>query len=320
MAGEVPLDLVVSARTSIATDIIALDLIAADGCRLPPHEPGAHIDVVIDGIGRRSYSLYDWPGDGRSYRIAVLNVADGRGGSMAVHRDWSVGQTIKAYGPRNLFPLQPDGHSLLFAGGIGITPLLAMARKLLSDGRPFTLHYCARSIDRLAFAVEIQDAPLGEHVRLYFDDGPPDQRLDLDDIFRNALPNTHIYTCGPLGFIRAVEESAILQAIRAEYLHHELFSTDAVIGRNAPFDVIVASSGARVTVSENETIVEALKRVGIDVPVSYEQGICGTCATRVIDGLPDHRDSFLMDDEREVGGLVTLCCSRALTSELILDL
>jgi vanillate O-demethylase ferredoxin subunit len=315
----------VAAKLPAAEDICALELHSIDGAPLPAFSAGAHIDLHLgDGLVRQ-YSLAGSPADSSRYLLGVLLEPASRGGSAAVHRRLRVGDLLGASLPRNHFALDPDApHSLLLAGGIGVTPLLSMAEQLQLDGRGFELHYCTRSAARTAFAERLRDSAWAARVRLHHDDAEPAQRLDLARTLADAPPATHLYVCGPRGFIDWVLQGARDAGWDEARLHREYFAADpapAADGGDAEFDVELASSSRVVRVPPGQTIVQALGAAGVDVPTSCEQGICGTCLTRVLAGTPLHRDSYLTDDERAAGDQMLPCCSRAAAgARLVLDL
>ena len=271
-----------------ARDICGFEFVSDDGSPLPGFEAGAHIDVHLPGGLVRQYSLCNHPEHADRYQIAVLRDADGRGGSRAIHDEVRQGDTVRIGVPRNQFPLAPDApHHLLLAGGIGVTPILSMAERLFSSGMPFDMHYCARSTDRMAFVERINAAGFHDRARLHVDDGDPGQRFDLAAVLAAAPAGTHLYVCGPRGFMDAVLNAA----------------------RERNWDVPAEC-----------TVIAALAANGVDVLTSCEQGVCGTCATRVLEGEPDHRDAYLTDDEKAAGDQFMPCCSRSRSDLLVLDL
>lgn len=311
----------VTRKSTIADGICAFELVPVEGGKLPEFTAGAHIDVVTPSGHTRQYSLCSPDWGGRSYRIAVLREQSGRGGSQSMHNDVREGDLIKVSTPRNHFALEKaSSPSLLLAGGIGITPILAMAYELLEQGREFELHYCTRSAQRTAFKDELSQKFAGR-ARVYHDDGPSEQRFDLAGTLSNAPAGAHLYVCGPAGFIDAVVNQASRSGWSQERVHREFFSAAQVDkGGDTPFEVVVASSGLIATVGANQTVVEALAKIGVEVLTSCEQGVCGTCVTRILEGLPDHRDCFFTDAERSEGDQFTPCCSRAVSDRLVLDL
>jgi vanillate O-demethylase ferredoxin subunit len=308
-------------KTMEAEGICSFELAALPGQALPDFAPGAHIDVHLAQGLVRQYSLCGDPAERQLWRIAVLREPASRGGSAAMHDQVAVGDRLRVSAPRNLFALCPAGPSLLLAGGIGVTPLLSMARALHRQGRPFAMHYGARSAARMAFRAEISAAPYTNQVRCHVDDGDAAQRLDVDAVLRNAAADTHLYVCGPGGFMAHVLDTARRLAWPEERLHREYFAAAEVDSTaDRVFEVQLVRSGKRCSVAAGQTVLDALLAMGIDVPSSCEAGVCGTCLTRVLEGTPDHRDSFLTDAERRANDQFTPCCSRSLTPVLVLDL
>lgn len=305
-----------------ARDICGFEFVSDDGSPLPRFDAGAHIDVHLPGGLVRQYSLCNHPGHGDRYQIAVLRDADGRGGSRAIHDEVRQGDTVKIGMPRNHFPLASNvPHHLLLAGGIGVTPILCMAERLFSSGIAFDLHYCARSTDRMAFVERINAAGFHDRARFHVDDGDPAQRFDLAAVLAAVPDGTHLYVCGPRGFMDAVLAEARARHWADARLHYEFFggaveSSDT----DRAFQVRIASSGQVIDVPSACTVVAALAANGVDVLTSCEQGVCGTCMTRVLQGEPDHRDSYLTDDEKAAGDQFMPCCSRSRTDLLVLDL
>lgn len=314
----------VTRKLPVATDICVFELAPADGEPLPAFTAGAHIDVHVDGLIRQ-YSLCNSPSERGVYRIGVLRDPLSRGGSVAMHA-LKDGATFEISAPKNHFPLDEHAaHTILLAGGIGITPLLCMAGQLHEADRSFELHYCAREPARAAFRERLAEPGLGPRTQFYFDSDAQDRRIDLSRVLAKPAANTHLYVCGPAGFIDAVLAAAAQAGWAAANLHREYFSAapqpaGVGVGADGAFQVSLAHSGRVVDVPAGTTIVDALRGCGIEVPVSCEQGVCGTCLTRVLSGEPDHRDVYLTDDERAANDQMLPCCSRAKTPMLVLDL
>jgi ferredoxin-NADP reductase len=306
-------------------DVTAFELVHPWGRTLPGYQAGAHIDVYLPGGFMRTYSLAlaapssaaAGPGCTR-YVIGVKREAAGRGGSASLHDRVHEGDLLAISTPRNTFPLHPQArHHLLLAGGIGLTPLLAMAQQLEREGRAFTLCVFARSPSHLAFADVL--AALGPNVRLHFDEpaagtaGLPASRLDIARLVQHHEPGTHLYLCGPAGFMRTVLDATAHWP--DDHVHLEYFAppaADAAAGLDEPFTLVVADRGIEVAVAADQSAVDALHDLGIDVPTSCAQGVCGTCVVSLasVEGnAPDHRDHCLTATERHVK--VALCCSRA---------
>ena len=310
-------------RAVAAEGIISLQLRPAGGGRLPRFSAGAHVDLHLPNGLIRQYSLCGDPRDDDLYEIAILREEQGRGGSKSAHDDLREGDTLRISVPRNHFPLEQAPHTLLFAGGIGITPLLAMARQLHEDVASFELHYCARSRSRAAFADCLAAAPFSDSVHFHFDDGPEARRLDADYVCRTAVAGSRLYVCGPAGFMDHVMSAARGAGWPDERIHHEYFSAPAPAHGTASgdgFEVECARAGKVVPVPAGQSIVAALRSHGIEVQLSCEQGICGTCSIRVLQGVPDHRDHFLTASEKAANDRLLACCSRALSARLVVDL
>lgn len=308
-----------------AQDICVFELAPVDANeKLPPFAAGAHIDVQVGNGLTRQYSLCNPQEGANSYVIAVLKEPSSRGGSRAMHETIRAGDTLRISEPRNHFPLAHDAkRSVLFAGGIGITPILCMAERLAMTGADFELHYCSRARERTAFVDRILQSSLASRVRFHFDDGSDAQKLDLQQTIGAVSEGTHLYVCGPGGFMDWVLTSAKSFGWNEHQLHKEYFSAAVeknVQGDDVAFDVQVASTGQVFRVPPGRTVIAVLEENGIDVPVSCEQGVCGTCLTRVLQGEPDHRDLFMTDEERAANDQFTPCCSRSKSPCLVLDL
>jgi vanillate O-demethylase ferredoxin subunit len=304
-----------------AEDIFSFEFASADGTPLPPFSAGSHIDVHAGPGLVRQYSLCNDPAENHRYLIAVLRDPKSRGGSIAMHESLREGDIVTISEPRNHFPLVQAKNYLMFAGGIGITPILCMAERLAQANAAFSLHYCARAPERTAFQQRIGAAGFAERAQFHFDSGPPDQKLNLDEVLDKQSPDTHLYVCGPSGFIEYITSTARAKGWPDERIHLEYFgAAPQKTTGEGEFEVKIASSGHCYIVPPDKSVVQALAAHGIDIPVSCEQGICGTCITRVLDGTPDHRDYYLTDDEHAKNDQFTPCCSRAKTRMLVLDL
>jgi vanillate O-demethylase ferredoxin subunit len=304
-----------------AEDIVSLLLHGED---LPPFKAGAHIEVQLPGALTRQYSLCSGPDDPHVYEIAVLREPTSRGGSKAVHDVLQVGQFIEISTPRNLFPLDATAsRTLLLAGGIGVTPILSMANECARENRAFEMHYCARTPAKMAFADRLKRSPIAPHCHLHFDDGPRKQQIDLARVLANPRVGHHLYVCGPSGFINATLDTAAASGWADAQLHREFFSAPASEhdeGDDKAFTVALARSGLQTEVPPGVSIVKALEDIGVFVPTSCAEGICGMCVVPVLEGIPEHRDFILSADERARNDRLTACCSRAKTPMLVLDL
>lgn len=310
------LDVVIAGKKPLARDIVELELQSGDGEPLPGWEAGAHVDLYIRSGLVRQYSLTGDPATGQ-YRLGILLDPASRGGSSAVHGQLQQGHRVRIGRPRNNFPLNADAsHTILFAGGIGITPMLGMAHVLEATGASWEMHYCARTADRMAFVDELSG--FGDRVHLHVDTGPKDQHLDIAAVLGGPSPDRHLYVCGPSGFMDFVTSSAELAGWQDAQVHLERFGAELNTD-GAPFTVVAAKSEVSFDVNPGETIADCLARAGIDVQVSCQSGVCGTCLTRVIEGMPDHRDLVQTDIEKASNDKITVCCSRSKTRKLILD-
>ena len=313
----------VTRKTAETADICTFELVAESGGPLPSFSAGAHIDVQVPGTNiTRQYSLCNDPQESHRYLIGVLRDPASRGGSVAMHETIQEGQILQISTPKNHFPLAHEArHSLLLAGGIGVTPILCMAERLANSGSTFEMHYCTRSRDHMAFHERIDKARFAEHVQLHFDDGEVAQKLDLAKVLRAPAAGVHLYVCGPKGFMDAVLGHARTQGWPENQLHYEFFSAEvAKSSADASFEVKLASSGRIIRVPPDQTVTQALSAAGVDVPTSCEQGVCGTCLTRVLEGIPDHKDMYLTPEEQAANDQFTPCCSRSKSAMLVLDL
>lgn len=312
----------VERRHAEAEDICSYELVSADGAELPAFTAGAHIDVHVAPGLVRQYSLCNPPHERHRYLIGVLRDPSSRGGSQAMHDCVQAGATLRISAPKNHFPLVDAEQSLLLAGGIGVTPILAMAEALSAQGADFQMHYCARSPERTAFRERIAAAPFAAHVHVHYDSGDAAQKLDLPALLAQLDRKTHIYLCGPAGFIDHVKASAKAQDWPQEQLHLEYFGASAApaAGGDQAFEVKLASSGKVYASPAGTSVLRVLNDAGVFIPASCEQGVCGTCLTRVLEGVPDHRDLYLEESEHAANDQFTPCCSRSKTPTLLLDL
>lgn len=312
----------VAAKHSVATDIATFDLVDVEGRALPPFSAGSHIDVHVTDQLVRQYSLCNDSSENHRYLIGVLHDGKSRGGSAAMHERLKVGDVVRISEPKNHFPLANGAkRSVLMAGGIGITPILCMAERLAASDADFELHYCTRSRDRTAFRDRIASSSFATQVKFHFDDGEATQRLDLAATLASPQPGVHLYVCGPKGFMDAALAAARDAGWPSDRLHYEFFSAEvAPSASDESFEVKLASSGRVVLVAKDQTVIQALAAAGVDIPTSCEQGVCGTCLTRVIDGIPDHKDLFMAPEEQALNDQFTPCCSRSKTRQLVLDI
>lgn len=286
-----------------------------DGAVLPKAEPGAHIDLHLPNGMMRQYSLCTADGDPRAYVVGVKRDRASRGGSRYIHEYLQVGEILKIGGPRNNFPLKEDaGHSVLIAGGIGVTPIWCMAQRLVKLGRSFELHYACRTRSEAAFLEELEALP---QAKLHFDD-EAGGFLDLAPIVVNAPAGAHFYCCGPLPMLAGYEAAA--KALPAEQVHVEYFSAKEEAATGGGYVVELRRSGREFPIPEGRTILQVLRDAGVDVPYSCEEGVCGACETQVISGEVDHRDNILTEKERLESKTIMVCCSGAKSARLVLDL
>ena len=314
------LQAIVQRREEQGHDVLVVDLVRADGGELPAFDAGAHIDLHLgDGLVRQ-YSLAGSPSERGSYRLGILKDPKSRGGSVAAHQRLQVGATLRIGVPRNHFPLSSDAvHTVLVGGGIGITPMIAMAHTLSGAGQPFELHYCGRTEVACAFLDDLRSSAFAKQVHTHFDDAGEAQRLDLGAVLSPAVAGTHLYVCGPAGFMDWVIAEAQRLGLPDAQIHKEYFQVETDASGQA-FDIVTKKTGQRVRVAEGQSIVDALSSIGIKVQVSCEQGVCGTCLCNVLEGVPDHRDVFLTDEEKADNDQILLCCSRSQSATLVLDI
>ncbi len=305
-----------------ALDIVTLELVAANGQALPAFSAGSHIDVQLPNGITRQYSLCNDPQETHRYQIGVLRDAASRGGSAAVHDLVKEGDVLTISAPRNHFGLAHEAKKhLLLAGGIGVTPILCMAERLANTGTDFEMHYATRAPERTAFRQRIAASAFASRVQFHHDNGDAAQKLDLQQLLGRPETGTHLYVCGPKGFMDAVLNTARGAGWPEAQIHYEFFGAEvAKSDSDASFEIKLASSGRIVMVPRDQTVVQALAAAGVDIMMSCEQGVCGTCLTRVLEGVPDHKDSYLTPEEQAANDQFTPCCSRSKTPQLVLDL
>ena len=308
-------------RRDVAEDTVALALRRADGLDFPAWGPGAHIDLMLgtDGTGEplsRQYSLWGDPGDRSVWRIAILKDPKSRGGSVKVHDTVVEGVRLTVRGPRNHFPLEPAGEYVFFAGGIGITPILPMVRAVAAKGQPWKLYYLARSKARLALLDEIALLPQGQVV-LHCDEEAG--LIDLASVTADLGTDSDVYACGPGPLLDALEK---LSEQAPWTFHCERFAAPATTSaaEERPFDVVMFKSGRTVHVPVGVSCLKVLRDHGADVDWSCGEGVCGTCETEVVEGIPDHRDAVLTPQEREANETMMPCVSRAKSARMVLNI
>ena len=319
IASELPtLEVQVRAIRLEARAIRSFELVASGGSPLPAAQPGAHIDIVLPDGGERSYSLVEFSPDGALYLVAVQREAESRGGSAFLCDTVRVGDLLRIKPPINNFPLAETAElSVLVAGGIGLTPILSMIRRLDQLGLAWVLFFAARSRAEAPFldVLAALEARAPGRVYLRFGDEAGD-RFDLAAILSQA-PGTHFYCCGPARMLKAFEEAAL--HVPPDHVHVEYFVADAPVAAGG-FEVVLARSGRSVWIPRDKTILETLLAEGMSVPRSCMEGVCGTCETVVLEGVPDHRDQVLSPRERRSNRKMIICRSGCIGDRLVLDL
>lgn len=317
------IEVVVKSVRTETPEINSFVLALPDGGDLPAFEPGAHIDVEpVPGLVRQ-YSLAGDPGCRAHYLLGVKKEPFSRGGSSAMHGAIHEGSVLKISPPKNHFTLQPSaGRRLLLGGGIGITPLLSMAAALHRQGAEFQLHYFIRSNNDLAFRALFAEAGWTGRVVYHFGLVPPVLTDLLGDLLTAPGDQDHIYMCGPSPFMDTIRDVAQRAGWQDDHILCEHFSATPpqLSPEGDAFALRLASDGRELLVPSDKTIIEVLRENGVQIETSCEQGICGTCVTRCLEGDPDHRDLYLTDEERETERLFTPCVSRAKSKYLVLDI
>lgn len=306
----------VAAVREEARDIRAYDLAPQNGAALPAFEAGSHVSVFLPNGLARSYSLVGASDDRRAYTIAVKCERSGRGGSAFMHEQVAVGSELEIGEPLNNFRLDEHApHSVLVAGGIGITPIYAMAKRLTELGRSWELLYAARSPEDAAFYRTLTSTEGGQ-VRFFFLESAG-EKLNLAEVFQGRPHGTHFYCCGPTPMLDEFVASA---NTAPAFVHIERFTGRADEGPGAGFSVKLARDGRTFFIPPDRSILDVLAENGIGVESSCREGLCGACETRVLDGIPDHKDFVLDDEQHESNQVMMICCSRALSETLTLDI
>lgn len=301
----------------VAEGVRSFELARPNSGDLPHFRAGAHVDVYLESGKMRQYSLCGSPADCRSYRIAVQREVAGRGGSSELFETWQPGKVVLVSAPRNQFELAEGAKRyVLIAGGIGITPLLPMAATLESRGADFHLYYCTRNRQRTAFLDELEPLIAKGRVTVHHDDGVVDRQLDFARLLSTSEAGCQIYYCGPRPMMQALEKATAHWPEHS--VHREFFSARDDLPSGTSFRIRLQKSGRTFDVPPGRSIVQVLRDAGVPVDVSCEEGVCGTCRTKYLEGDPVHRDLVLSDRERTE--YVMICCARAKTSELVLDL
>jgi tetrachlorobenzoquinone reductase len=304
-----------------AATVNSYELVAPTGVEFAPFTAGSHIDLHLPNGMIRSYSLVNDQSERSRYVIAANMDAASRGGSRFIHEALRAGDVITISHPKNNFALHEDtNHSILIAGGIGITPLLSMIRRLHALGRSWELYYAARTRAAAAFLGELNgfksNGPANLH--LHFDQEASGHVLDLSAIVKSAPADAHLYCCGPVAMLEAFE-AATAERPSAQ-VHVEYFTAKQKPAADGGFEVRLARSNRTIMVEPGKSILNALLDAGIAVNYACTEGVCGTCETRVIEGIPDHRDLFLGKEEQATNTTMMICCSGSKSRTLVLDL
>jgi len=310
------LDLRLTAIRYEAEDIHSYEFRRPDGGTLPGAEPGAHIDLHLPNGMMRQYSLMTAEGPRESYIVGIRRDRASRGGSIYIHDKLKVGTVLTVGGPRNNFPLAEDApHSVLIAGGIGITPIWCMVQRLIARGASWSLHYACRDRKEAAF---LRDLETREQAHFHFDSEAGGAFLDIGAIVAGAPEGAHFYCCGPTPMLAAYE--AATADIAPERVHIEYFTAAEAPATEGGYTVVLQKSGRELAVPEGKTILQVLREAGLDVAYSCEEGVCGACETAVVSGTPDHRDNILTEKERVESKTMMICCSGSKSARLVLDL
>ncbi len=305
----------VAAIRPLAERIIELELRAPAGTQLPEWTPGAHVDLVLPGEITRSYSLAGDPADRSGWRIAVLYEVNGRGGSATIHRI-QAGESVRVRWPRNNFPLKPATAYHFFASGIGITPILPMIEAVRAQGLPWRLDYVGRTPETLAYLERV-----GQHREAHAHFTANGKRPDLSALLSETSPETAVYACGSQGFLLDLEAAAEAagRAFHTEWFAPRPGARQGAEGSFEAFTVRLERSNVEVTVLPGQSIIDACAEAGVTIPSSCFEGTCGACLSTVLEGVPDHRDSFLLANERKSNRLIAPCVSKSMTNRLVLD-
>ncbi|POV77953.1 oxidoreductase [Acinetobacter sp. ABNIH27] len=312
-------DVVVKNRHVEGGNIAVMEFESATSAALPKVQSGAHIDVHLPNGMVRQYSLCQNPNDEGKFRLGILRDPESRGGSISAFDEIKDGMQIQVSEPKNLFPLLKAKHSVLIGGGIGITPLITMAYQLAHEGASFELHYCGASPEKCAFVDEIKNGELAQYTTFHFKSEGASHRAFFESAIKDIDPESYIYTCGPVGFMDWVINLATTHDFPEQQIHKEYFQVETDTSGDS-FEVVAERSGKIIMVEAGETILQALAKEGIEIEMSCEQGVCGTCMCDVIEGEPDHRDVYFTDEEKASNEQILVCCSRSKTPRLVLDI
>ena len=321
MAAHSLIDARLSKIEDVARDTKLYTFQRVDGARLPAYKPGAHIDLHLPNGLLRQFSLVVPAADPDSYTVGVKRDENSRGGSRYIIEQMKVGDQIKISAPRNNFPLVEDAaHVVLFAGGIGITPIWCMAQELAALGRSWKIHYACRSQADMAFLSELKKLD-PKFVHLHFDDEAGGKVMDLASAIAEAPADAHFYCCGPNPMLKAFEAAAASRPKANVHVEYFTPKEDAAAGGTlGGFWVELARSGEEYFIPPGKKVLEVLFDAGVDVDYSCELGICGACETKVISGIPEHHDSVLSEEEQATNEKVMICCCGCKTERLVLDM
>ena len=302
-----------------AEGIASYEFVPVNGTPLPAFTAGAHIDLHLPREMVRSYSLVNAPSDAGRYVVAVQRDPQGRGGSAWMHEAPRVGDRFRISAPSNDFALAEDARQSVFiAGGIGITPVMSMLRRLDALGRDWKLHYASRTPEQTAFIDELRSLQRHDDQDAFCVGATREARLSIPAIVEAAPRDAHLYCCGPG---RMIEDFLDACAARpAAQVHYERFSASSEAATEGGFEVVLKKSGQRFEIAPGKTILDTLLDAGLDIPYSCMEGVCGTCETKVLEGTPDHRDLILTEEERAAGKSMMICCSGSKSETLVLDL
>jgi vanillate O-demethylase ferredoxin subunit len=310
----------VSRVQDVALSTKLYEFVDPNGWDLPAFEAGAHIDIHLPDATVRAYSLLNPPSERKRYVIAVQLAENGKGGSRRIHESVETDDILSVSTPRNNFSLDETAeHSCLIAGGIGITPMLSMVHRLDALGRSWELHYCARTREHAAFVAELGAlaARRGSALHYYFDAEQGGARLDIRKLAQASGEDTTLYCCGPAAMLDDFETQTQTFSCRARM---ERFAATSSAARDGGYTVLLKRSNVTLPIASGSSILDAVLEAGVTVPSSCREGICGACETRVLEGVPDHRDALLSESERAACNTMMICCSGAKSGTLVLDL
>lgn len=315
-AAKAMIDLRIKSATWEAPNIVSYELRSTDGSLLPEFTAGAHIDLKLPIGMTRSYSLLNQQGERERYVIAVQRDRTSRGGSKWIHQNLKPGEIVSVNGPRNNFKVDEEADKSVFiAGGIGITPMLSMTDRLKCLKKDWELVFCARTRNSTPFMERLQS---DARVHFNFDRERGGTFLDIASVIASYGPRTHFYCCGPTSMLESFESATV--HLPRQQVHIEYFSAAEPPATAGGFKIVLAKSGLEIDVVAGKTILEALNDAGIVIPYSCAEGVCGTCETTILEGIPDHRDRILTEAERAANNKMMICCSGAKSDRLVLDI